>query len=45
MDPKLEVGASSETVSVQANAVAIRTESSDISTTVDNQLFVELPIQ
>ena len=45
VNPKLEVGASSETVSVQANAVAIRTEDADISTTVDNQLFVELPIQ
>ena len=45
VDAKLEVGAASETVSVHANAVAIRTEDADITTTVDNQLFVELPIQ
>src|SRR5580692_6351309 len=45
VDAKLEVGAASETVSVQADAVAIRTEDADITTTVDNQLFVELPIQ
>src|SRR5262245_36460574 len=45
VDAILEVGASSETVSVQADAVAIRTESADITTTVSNQLFVELPIQ
>ena len=45
VDPRLEVGASSETVSVQAEAVAIRTEDADITTTVENNLFVELPIQ
>jgi hypothetical protein len=45
VDAKMEVGANSETVSVQANAVAIRTEDADITTTVNNQLFVELPIQ
>jgi len=45
VDAKLEVGANSETIAVQADAVAIRTEGADITTTVDNQLFVELPIQ
>ena len=34
-----------ETIAVQAEAVAIRTESADITTTVSNQMFVELPIQ
>ena len=45
VDAKLEVGASTETVAVQAEAVAIRTEDADITTTVNNELFVELPIQ
>ncbi len=45
VDVKLEIGASSETVSVQADAVAIRTEDADVTTTVSNEMFVELPIQ
>ncbi|MBV9397174.1 MAG: TonB-dependent receptor [Bryobacterales bacterium] len=45
VDARLDVGANSETVSVEAQAVAIRTESADVTTTVPNQLFVELPIQ
>ena len=45
VDAGLQVGANSETVSVQAGAVAIRTEDADITSTVGNQLFVELPIQ
>ena len=45
VDVKMEVGASTETVSVQADAVAVRTEDADITSTVGNQLFVELPIQ
>ena len=45
VDAIMEVGANTETVAVQAEAVAIRTESADITTTVSNQLFVELPIQ
>lgn len=45
VDGILEVGANTETIAVQANAVAIRTEDADITTTVSNQQFVELPIQ
>lgn len=45
VDVKLEVGASSESISVEANAVAVRTEDANITSTVSNQLFVELPIQ
>jgi hypothetical protein len=45
VDAKLEVGTSSETVTVQAEAVAIRTEGADVTTTVSNEMFVELPIQ
>ncbi len=45
VDVKLEVGAASETISVQAESVALRTESADVTTTVGNELFVELPIQ
>jgi len=45
VDPKLEVGVNSETVSVQADAVAIRTEDAGITATVSNEMFVELPIQ
>jgi hypothetical protein len=45
VDARLEVGANTETISVEAQAVAIRTESADVTTTVANQLFVELPIQ
>ncbi len=45
IDAKLELGSSSESVAVQAEAVAIRTEDAGISTTVSNQQFVELPIQ
>ena len=37
VDAKLEVGASTETVAVEADAVAIRTEDADITTTVCNQ--------
>lgn len=44
VDARLEVGASSESVTVQAEAAAIRTEDADITTTVSNQMFVELPI-
>ena len=45
VDATLELGSNSESIAVQAEAVAIRTESSDITTTVSNQMFVELPIQ
>jgi len=45
VDARLEVGASTESIAVQAEALAIRTESADITTTVSNELFVELPIQ
>ncbi len=45
VDVKLEIGSSSESITVQAEAVAIRTEDADITTTVSNELFVELPIQ
>jgi len=45
LDPRLEVGAATETIAVQANAVAIRTEDANITTTVANEMFVELPIQ
>jgi outer membrane receptor protein involved in Fe transport len=45
VDATLEVGASAESVVVEATAVAIRTEDANISATVTNQLFVELPIQ
>src|SRR5947209_14221863 len=45
VDAILEIGANTESVSVQADSVAIRTESSDITTTVSNEMFVELPIQ
>ncbi len=45
VDAKLEVGASSETVSVMGDAVAIRTEDADVTTTVSHEMFVELPIQ
>ena len=45
VDAKLEVGTSSETVTVEAEAVAIRTEGADVTTTVSNEMFVELPIQ
>jgi len=45
VDVRLEVGASTETIAITADAVAIRTEDADITTTVANQLFVELPIQ
>jgi hypothetical protein len=45
VDAILELGANTETIAVQAEAVAIRTESADITTTVSNQMFVELPIQ
>jgi hypothetical protein len=41
VDAGLQVGANGETVSVQAGAVAIRTEDADITSTVGNQLFVE----
>ncbi|MBV8728864.1 MAG: TonB-dependent receptor, partial [Acidobacteriia bacterium] len=45
VDAALQVGANTETVAVQADALAIRTEDADITSTVGNQLFVELPIQ
>ena len=45
VDVVLELGSNTETIAVQAEAVAIRTESADITTTVSNQMFVELPIQ
>ena len=45
IDVKMEVGANTETIAVVAEAVAIRTEDADITSTVTNQLFVELPIQ
>src|ERR1041385_5487609 len=45
VDVTLELGANTESIAVQAEAVAIRTESSDITTTVSIQMFVELPIQ
>jgi len=45
VDPILDLGANTETIAVQAEAVAIRTESADVTTTVSNQMFVELPIQ
>jgi hypothetical protein len=45
VDVRLEVGASSESISVEADAVAVRTEDANITSTVSNQLFVELPIQ
>src|SRR5689334_2263590 len=45
VDAALELGANTESISVQAEAVAIRTESVDITTTVSNEMFVELPIQ
>jgi hypothetical protein len=45
VDAVLELGSNTETIAVQAEAVAIRTESADITTTVSNDMFVELPIQ
>jgi hypothetical protein len=45
VDVSLELGGATESIAVQAEAVAIRTESSDVTTTVNNQMFVELPIQ
>jgi len=45
VDVRLEVGANTESVVVEAQAVAIRTEDANVTTTVGNQLFVELPIQ
>src|SRR6476646_9166870 len=45
VDAILEIGANTESIAVMADAVAIRTESADITTTVPNQMFVELPIQ
>lgn len=45
VDATLELGANAESISVETEAVAIRTESADITTTVSNQMFVELPIQ
>src|SRR5689334_1892801 len=45
VDAILEVGANTESISVQAEAVAIRTESADVTTTVSNHMMVELPIQ
>jgi hypothetical protein len=45
VNAKLEVGSSAESITVQADATVIRTEDADITTTVSNQLFVELPIQ
>jgi hypothetical protein len=45
VDATLELGSNTESIAVQAEAVAIRTESADITTTVSNQMFVELPIQ
>ncbi|MEO8593514.1 MAG: TonB-dependent receptor [Candidatus Solibacter sp.] len=45
VDVRLEVGANTETIAVIADAVAVKTESADITTTVSNEMFVELPIQ
>jgi hypothetical protein len=45
VDAKLEVGSNTEVVAVEASPVAIRTEDANVTTTVPNQLFVELPIQ
>jgi len=45
VDVVLALGNNTETISVQAETVAIRTEGADITTTVSNQMFVELPIQ
>ena len=45
VDVKLEIGANTETITVQAQAVAIKTEDANITTTVSNDMFVELPIQ
>jgi len=45
IDATLEVGSTTETIAVEANVVAIRTESADVTTTVSKELFVELPIQ
>ena len=41
----MEVGATSDSVVVEAAAVAIRTEDANITTTVSNDQFVQLPIQ
>src|ERR1051325_11278966 len=43
VDATLEIGAATESIAVQAEAVAIRTESADVTTTVSNHMFVELP--
>ena len=45
VDVKLEIGANTESITVQAEAVAIKTEDADVTTTVSNDMFVELPIQ
>jgi hypothetical protein len=45
VDAKLAVGDATETVSVEGAAVAVRTEDANVTSTVTNQMFVELPIQ
>lgn len=45
LDMKLRVGSASETVTVSADAGQLETESSDIGTTVQNQLVDNLPLE
>ena len=44
VDATLQVGAASESITVEANPVMLKTESADQATTITNDLLVELPI-
>lgn len=43
IDAKLQAGRASETITVYANGLALRTETSEISTTIDSRTLTETP--